>query len=229
MAPKPRPEGQRITFDPTTWATDEVFIIGGGTSVRPEVVSALEGRARTRTIVVNSSYRIAPWADTLFFADERWINEELAKRPDLIRSFATTREAIGIISRPDLPWLRSAHRLSRPGLSVHPDKIQMQYSSATGAINIALLRGAKRLVLVGMDNRDGDEVDAKGYARVHYHEEYKWPRHAKGWEMKQKEAAAMLPGIAHFGAEVINASLISTFPWWPKVDLADWLKENPPC
>jgi len=54
---------------PRLWPGETVFIIGGGPSVRGQNIEALRGR---RVIAINSSYLVAPWADYLIFADERW-------------------------------------------------------------------------------------------------------------------------------------------------------------
>ncbi len=54
------------------WQGETAFLICGGPSVLDQNIDLLRGR---KVMVVNSScYRI-PWADILFFGDERWGRE----------------------------------------------------------------------------------------------------------------------------------------------------------
>lgn len=208
------------------WRGEECFIIGGGTSVDVEAVTSLRNRPGAHTIVLNSAYRAFPWADVLFFADERWIREEVQLRRATFDSFEGRVYSIIESDRYDAEATR-LFRETHPGLSLDREKVFLHYTAARGAMNIALHKGVRRIVLVGMDNRDGDERLPNGELRTHFHEGYRWHRSANTWTKKAEEFATTVAPLQAAGIETINASLISTLTFWPKVDLATWLKENP--
>jgi hypothetical protein len=208
------------------WEGLDCFIIGGGTSVAPDVVHQIRHRSRGRAIVVNTSYLAFPWAPVLFFADARWWHREMAERPALLASYVDFpgHETYSIQSVDQR--VRLIRRETHVGLSKDPTTVHLHTTSTTGALNIAAHRGARRIVLIGMDNRDG-EVREDGSFRVHYHDEYPWRRKPETWSVKHTELKRAAADLQALGIEVINASLISTLDFWPRVDLAQWLKENP--
>jgi hypothetical protein len=61
---------------PELWPGSAFVIVAGGPSLTPEQVAACHGRtmfgSKVRMIVVNDGYRIAPWADVLYFCDCKW-------------------------------------------------------------------------------------------------------------------------------------------------------------
>lgn len=208
------------------WKGEEAFIIGGGTSVQIAAVNALRTRPGAHVITLNSSYRAFPWAEMLFFADERWIREEFQERPESINGYKG--QVVSILENPKYDHMSTrVRRETLPGLSLDRSKVFLHYTAARGAMNIALHKGVRRLVLVGMDNRDGDGLTEDGRPRVHFHEGYHWSRSKNTWKAKLHELEGTVAPLAQAGIEVINASLISTLPWWQRVDLAQWLKENP--
>lgn len=201
------------------WKGRDVFIIGGGTSVDLEAVQLLKGRPNSATITVNMSYLLTPWADVLFYADDRFYQREKAERPDKLNGFAG--EIMSISRFHGDPRVKQLVQVIPPGLASDRGAISMQRSSITGAVGIAVHKGAGRIILVGVDNRDGED------GKIHYHAEYPWPRNRKTWVVKEKEFRPLGPALARLKIEVINASPISSLDWWPRVALADWLKENP--
>ena len=48
------------------------FVLGGGPSLTREVCDRLRGR---HAIVINSTARLAPWAEVLFFSDAGWFRD----------------------------------------------------------------------------------------------------------------------------------------------------------
>jgi len=216
---------RRVQFSPE-WRGEEAFLIGGGTSVQIEAVNALRDRPGAHVIVLNSSYRAFPWAEMLFFADERWVREELQERRATFEAYPGRVLSILENDRYDAYTERTI-RETTPGLSLDPSRVFLHFTATRGAMNVALHMGVRRLVLVGIDNRDGDEVLPNGEPRVHFHEGYHWHRAPHTWKAKLREMETTVAPLAAAGIEVINASPISTLPWWPKVDLAEWLKENP--
>lgn len=221
MARKTRPS----TALGPDWTGQTCYIVLGGTSVDPHEVQRLHERPSAKTLVVNSSYIVAPWADALFFADDRWYKRELQERPALLKSFRGEVWTIAEHSAAREPGLYLLRQVvpgenGVGGLAREPDTVAMQRTSTSGALNFAVHRGAARIVLIGADNRDGDN------GRIHHHAEYPWPRRRTTWRVKEKQLALAAHALAALGIPVINASPISTLTWWPKTSLKDFLDKE---
>src|SRR6266404_2056010 len=88
------------------WQGETAFLICGGPSVLDQNIDLLRGR---KVMVVNSScYRI-PWADILFFGDERW-GREYSEAVDAFRGRVVSvretplkHEKISYLYRPNKP------------------------------------------------------------------------------------------------------------------------------
>lgn len=196
------------------WKGEDCFIIAGGTSVTQEMVNSVKGHGRT--IVVNSSYSRALWADVLFFGDERWWTREVGLPGNKLASFpgvcaTTSRAAKG-------DRLHRLHRIKPPpGLVDRPDSVVMERTSVQAAMNIAYHKRVGRIILLGLDNRDGDN------GRTHHHDEYPWKRHKLTWDVKEEQLSLTVPILRAAGILVYNTSAISTIPFWPKRPLEDFI------
>lgn len=209
---------RRATQPPSPWTIPEifimqdVFILCGGTSVTPEMIQALRGR---NVIAVNFMYTVAQFAPMMFFADRRFWGRELRERPHLIKSFSgyivTTSRGIGDDTDPR--FKRVKHFKPPPGIRRERDSVAIARTSLSAAINIAYHSRPARIVLVGADNREGPG------GRAHCHDEYPWPRFSHSWKAKQQELEHVANDLKALGITVLNASPISTLPFWPKVDL----------
>lgn len=213
--------GPRPYRIPPAWAGLDAFVICGGTSVVPDLVQRLRERPGARVMVINSSYLIAPWADVLFYADERWIRREMKERPQELAAFGGDIMTIDSHCRIERAKLlrRTMPKLS--GINKDRGTVAMERTSLCGALNICYHKHARRIILVGADNRDGDN------GRIHHHDEYPWPRKRTTWVVKEKELEKTVAPLEAARIEVINASPTSTLEMWPRVDFATWLEENP--
>lgn len=153
------------------WKGETVFIIGGGTSVCRQNVSRLEGR---KVIAVNSSYEVAPFAQILFFGDNRWWQEHRyrAALVDFKGRLVTVSEAADGERLIKLKRVRPGG--NGPGLATKPDTLASQKTSLQGAMNLAFHLGAARIVLLGADMRRADD------GRSHHHSPHKWRRNSHG-------------------------------------------------
>lgn len=203
---------------PKLWPGRTAYIIGGGPSVTQEMVDSLKGKP---TIAVNMSYRNAPWASVLFYADRRWWDREYAERLKELMSFE------GLIVTTDttehsrlLHLKRVVPTTAKNGMATAPDTISMERTSLQGAMNLCYHFGAKRIVLLGADNRDAPN------GRIHHHDEYPWVRHNESWDIKSEQMGYGAAALQRLGVEVINCSPVSTLKYWPIRALADVLKED---
>lgn len=201
-----------------TWPGEDVFVVCGGPSVKPELVERLRGRPNSKVVVINSSYLIAPWADMLFFADDRWWQREIGLNLKGLEAFEGQIVTIAHHTRHALLW--HLKRIVPSGaVPVSKDRaaVALEKTSLTGVLNLCIHKGCKRVILIGADNRAAPD------GRIHHHAEYPWPRKLETWNNKTQEVEFTVQPLKKAGIEVINASLVSTFPWWSKVDFAKWL------
>ncbi len=173
-------------------------------------------RLQNQTVVaVNDAVLHTPWAVALFSLDLRWIRA----RKEVIEKFAGLRYLAvpdGLPASPDLPcnaiWIRREG--GRRGLSESPETLYVGGgNSGFAAFNLAYLKGAQRIVLLGYD------FTAAG---KHWHAGYSWATnihsHALYWKWG-KEFRFTLPQLKKRGVEVLNASSISTIQEFPKISL----------
>lgn len=131
------------------WANQTAAIVASGPSLNQVEVDKLKGKARV--IAVNDSWRLCPWGDILYAADRAWWQHH-----DYVKQFDGER------------WTQQqGHRAWRQeatdaGLlvidSTHSGSFSFDSSiihtgknSGYQALNIAVLLGATRILLLGID------------------------------------------------------------------------------
>lgn len=195
------------------WAGEVVFILAGGPSVENLNLSLLQGR---RVIAINSAWRTYPTADVLFFADDRWWRE-LGKialggnGEGFAGELLTTSK-----SRPPRATFRKRSN-PKEGLSSKPDTLAMERTSVSAAINEAVHRGARLIVLLGVDGKFSQD------GRTHNHgEKYRWPFVKGSFDEHQVEFAAIATSLKE--VKVINANTDSKISVWPKMNFEEVLR-----
>jgi hypothetical protein len=123
-----------------------------GPSLTPEVAELCRGH---RVIAVNDAYRLMPWADTLYACDVAWWHHHKG-----CPEFAGEKVISVHDKRHDAVYKAArCYGLSivagKPGdtFSLDPQTIHYGFNSGFQAINLAILRGASPVVLVGFDFR----------------------------------------------------------------------------
>ena len=147
------------------WRGQTVYIVGGGPSLRDFDFSTLNGRP---TIVVNRAFESVPDADVFITMDGRFLRtyqEGLAHFAGhkIFVENGPLKGSIpdGILTCPGIGEKAISQRLSW-GLG-HGN------NSGFCAINLALVLGAERVVLLGFDLLDRESTEP-----VHYHSGYPW-------------------------------------------------------
>ena len=145
------------------FAMRRVFVCASGPSLTREICATI---ADEPTIVVNSSYTLAPEADILFFTDNSWFLQRVEKlEPWKDRIITLSKRAKGlwpdhvrriqeVADRPEFPM---------PGAP----SVRKGRTSGHTAVALAVALGAVEIVLLGFDMR----MDDRG--REHHHDEYK--------------------------------------------------------
>lgn len=181
-----------------------MFIVGGGPSLVGFDWSLLHGRA---TIGVNFAYRHGvEVCSTCFFSDRKWFDQnekELAEYPGDV--FTHCRSLL-----PRAPvWLKLLTRHSR---GLFKDALCFGHNSGCGAVNLALMLGARRVLLLGFDC----QIPASGKShwhnwRIQVPKADTYRRFLDGW----KSVADTLPHVFP-GREIINLCPSSAIPYFPK-------------
>ena len=139
---------------PRRWPESTIVLIAGGRSLTAQqicVVWRARKTGRCRVIAINDAYRIAPWADVLYFADGsvKWYGWH-KDRPEF-KAFRGMRLTIEAADRaPGVHWLKN---YGTKGLSENRDGVMSGSHSGHQALNIAIHLGARRIVLLGYDCR----------------------------------------------------------------------------
>lgn len=189
------------------WAGETAFVLGGGPSLAQAPVERLDGR---RVIAVNDvGLTRATWADVLFFADRRWLDWNASELHRHTGRWKVTRRAPHVETGCDVKWLYHAPALK---LSRDPDRVS-GYCGGAMAINIAFLLGARRIVLMGFDQRPGS-----------WHDRHKLPAVDHNYEKRFRPALErMAVELAAEGVECINATPGSALTCFPIVEPEDVL------
>ena len=188
----------------------EVFLIGGGPSLRGFNFECLRGRV---LVAVNDAAVHVPFASALFSMDAGWIHN----RREMVDRFAGEKY-LAVASDFHFPSGPVACYLKRDrqgiGLSIDPGVVYMGGgNSGYGALNLAVLNGATRIVLLGYDLNGPNQ---------HWHPGYEWADALSSnalyrrWA-EQFDLAAV--ELRRRGIQVINASPYSRITAFRKVPL----------
>lgn len=135
---------------PRLWPGRTVTVAASGPSLSPESLAVV--REKTPLLAVNNAVALAPWADALFASDARWwrhyadlhrdfegikIGGPNVTDPSVFRMYYLRRDAEAYFEG---PWSQDSRFLPTGG-----------GNSGYQAVNIALLAGARRVLLLGFD------------------------------------------------------------------------------
>ena len=195
-----------------TWENRTVYLIGGGPSLKGFDLERLRG---CTTVAVNDSALHAPWTATaLFSLDRKWMSE----RRETIQAFSgEVYLAVADDFSFDEATSNATYLLRQRnsvGLSTDPGVIHMGGgNSGFGAFNLAFLKRARKIVLLGYDYRN---------AHYHWFKDYPWSRPGSSthsalygnWAKQFSYCAGQLRGVT-----VLNASATSAITAFPKITL----------
>lgn len=214
------------------WPGETVYCLASGPSMMQEIADKVKGR---KTIVVNSTCLLAPWADILYFTDSGWYASHrdivanwpgmvvcmarLAKRelddPALNRSTPRVNrvKSIGDPSWPPrLPGMPKRLGFPPPG----SPEIHQGRTSGHTAVSLAIALGAVRIVLLGYDMQVVN-------GREHHHNEYKGPRDLNIYAEFQTGFNGWNEAALNSGVTILNATPGSAVKEFPMVDLDEVL------
>lgn len=175
------------------WKGETVFCLASGPSLTQAVAERVRGR---KTIAVNSSCLLAPWADVLYFTDSGWYEQHR----DLVRDWPGLVVSMSRTAKRELP--DKVKRVKGRGDPTLPPKfpplgspdIQQGRSSGHTAASLAISLGAACVPLLGYDMRLVD-------GREHFHSEYSGPRDLNLY------ANEFVPGFRGWNAAALRAGV----------------------
>lgn len=150
---------------PRCWPGATVVVAATGPSLTQEQADACVG---LHTVAVNDAHRLFPWAEVLYACDTAWWFEY-----DGVPNFAGQRWSSheeGVLSKNDKRgaaerWgLTLVHGTRAKGFSLNPQLIHYGENSGFQGINLAILFGAARILLLGFDMHN-IELPAKNLKR----------------------------------------------------------------
>lgn len=215
--------GTRLVWDKLHWPKATVVCIASGPSLTKEDCALVqEWRAKSddrKVIVVNTSYKLAPWADLLYAADKEWWENYSAR---LLREFrgerwtnVTRGDPNNAVSKFGLKyaWLERY-----PGLNPKVGFINSGGNSGYQAIGLAYQAGAHKVVLLGYDMSDEN-------GKTHWHPEHGWwmPTIRRDYGSWARQFSRLYDDMCLVDVEVVNASRRTTLQKIPRVELEEAL------
>lgn len=195
------------------WRGMAVAILASGPSLTRRQVERVrdwrKAAADRRVIAINTTFRLAPWADVLYACDVRWwmhyMDEVKAEfRGALWSQDADAQRRFGV---------NLIHSQNARGLGKRPGVIHQGMNSGFQAINLAWQGGAARVVLLGYDAKAKD-------GRKHWHGDHpghmNGPLPCAGWI---KAFEAMADDLRAEGFDIVNATPGSALACFPRASL----------
>lgn len=182
------------------WAGKTAFVLASGPSLTEADVAAVRayvGLHDCPVVVTNTTYRIAPWADLLFFYDRQWWRVHEA---EVLATFAGQMVTMSGISHPRV-------------LSMFGQRFDAYKNSGGGAINFAIFAGAKRIVLLGLDGQYASD------GRRHWHEQDPRLGNAASLPRFVTYFPALAQEAKRQGVEVLNATRTTGITCFQRVTL----------
>lgn len=196
------------------WSGQTCAVVASGPSSTQERVDQL--RDRCRVIVVNNTHELAPWADVLYAADERWW---VVRRP-----YWQKFEGLKVTQSASAARNNGLHLVHL--LDPRDDRMNLAPRGLIGrggnsgfqAVNLALQFGARKILLLGLDfcgeNWHGRHRDGLRN-RAHKGTLGKW---AKVFDCQADILASL-------GVAVVNCSPCSILQRYPKASIEDALRD----
>ena len=127
------------------------FIIASGPSLTRSDVEAIKGKGTV--IAINDNYKMAPWADILYFCDPKWFrwHKENPEFQHFQGEIYTQDETTA--KENHFHYIKSA---PGEGLSTDPKVIFQGSNSGFQSINLAYHLGANKIILLGYDMQTTD-------------------------------------------------------------------------
>lgn len=187
------------------WRGRTIVCIASGPSLTPADCELVRSSGHT-TIVTNTTFRLCPWAHSLYAFDPLWFKVHM---PEVRQAFG------GLVFTQSL-YPRKGVICAR----LKPDFRSFQNSGAC-AISLAIALGSRRVVMLGYDCQFTD-------GRSHHHGDHPAQLSNCGSIARWPRDFERLAGYASKrGAVVVNASRVTSLTCFPRAELEHALLDRP--
>jgi hypothetical protein len=202
---------------PPWWDGKPVAIVGNGPSLKGFDYERLRG---FHVLAVKGQMFNIPWADAGFGLDiPRYI--EWCGMLNTVRYpvyWATPKMKL-LGPGPHAPCIRFLRRIDLSELSDDPAAICSGGTSGFGALNVAWLKRARRIVLLGFEyNGDCGHADTRAYINSREQNGPRWHQWANNFGMARRRLEVA-------GVKIINAAPKSRITAFPRTDIDAALRE----
>lgn len=202
------------------WYRDTALVLGNGPSLLSFPQSLL-ARPRARTLVANGGYLYLPGADVLMCTDKRWLAAHTA---DLT---GYTGPMI-VVTRPEVlpdnfvdPRMVFVRRRfigdARSDPFARRDTLAEGWNSTSTNISLAIVRGARRIILLGVDLQPGTDGRRRIYDESRDNLKVATARYAR----QISHLTLQAQWVRRKGVKVINCSPRSGLTCYPYADWKD--------
>ena len=203
------------------WRGATVVLVGGGPSLTQEdvqTVCASHARSESFCIAINASYLWTPWADVCYFADCKfwqWHTEGIVI-PKLSLGAGQVKTAFAEFGGQKCSIKHSGahiaddavHLLENKsgtgnhgkGISLDPKAIVTGRHSGYQALNIAILAGANKILLLGYDGSESSD------GKTHFHGGHPKRTPPNSYAFYRQAFATGATDIKNTGVRVVNCS-----------------------
>lgn len=191
------------------WPGSTVVCLGSGPSLTQADVDMVKGRARV--IAVNDTYKLAPWADVLFAADAKWWGWHKG-----VAGFSGEKYAMIRAARrwPNVQILRQSGEVGLE--TADPTALRTGKNSGYMAVNVAVHKGASRILLLGYD---------MGGGRQHFFGEHP-DKSRPPFRVCLRNFATLVKPLEELGIEIINCTRSTALKCFPQMSLEEALERK---
>lgn len=194
---------------PSSWVGQTAVCIGTGPSLTPEDVAFCRGRARV--VAIKNAIDYAPWADCLYScgsdAGNWW-----QRHGDRLADFSGLRFTLDPSAA---KWATVLKNTGFAGLESDPSGLRTGKNSGFQAINLAVLLGAAKIILLGYDMMpagDRDHFFGSNPSRMR-----------PPFEAFRPMFDTLIEPLKALGVRVINASRVTALEVFERMSLAEAL------
>jgi hypothetical protein len=193
------------------WKGQTVVCMASGPSMTAEDAEYCRGKAKV--ITVNTTYRLATWADAHYSSDHDWWKAHLAEMNSICKGeFWTGHKEFIDKNMHHCPYNKKIE-----GLSTNQGVISWGGNSGFCAVGLAFQFGAKRIILVGYDmNNESGQGHWHGAHADAIRKDFNFPK----WVNHFTRAYA---DFKRLGIQVINCSRETSLPLYSRLNLRDVL------
>jgi hypothetical protein len=194
-------------FRDRRWKGRTAVVMASGPSLNAEQVECVHqarSKDQCRVMTINTTFRVAPWADVAYGGDTLWWSKHAAEARKVFKGELWTQDNVAA-ARYQLKRVRGTPRDGLGTCEIHQNG-----NSGMQGVNLAYLWGATRILLLGFDMKEGPNGEK------HHH-----PDHPKPLIQKQlfrewiHKAEKVAKGLSEHHTQVVNCTPGSAMRWFP--------------